>query len=311
MHKLRLVIPFLLVAAVGCEQPKSKLDGVTTTAPAPKAGEAAEAPAAAPIDRTGTLEQRVARLEDNWAKHAEALNFLNQVYAQQKQQQEAQKREEHDPNAMFAVDIARDVAAGKIDGPKTAPVTIVKAFDFACPYCQRTSSIMDELVQEYQGKVRVVYMDMVVHPQSATKAHLASCAAAKQGKYKPYKNAVWEKAFLPYAQSRDVEKMGEANLLAIAKEVGLDTTKLKTDMDGQECQQLIAADMAELQKFKVSGTPGFFINGKFIGGALPKEGFKQVVDEELKKAEASGAGADYYDKVVLANGVKQFKSAAE
>src|SRR5690606_2907510 len=127
----------------------------------------------------------------------------------QKAQEQAQKREEHDPNAMFAVDIARDVAAGKIDGPKTAPVTIIKAFDFACPYCQRTSPIMDDLVKEYAGKVRVVYMDLVVHPQSATKAHLATCAAAKQGKYKEYKNAVWDKAFMPYAQTRDASKMGE------------------------------------------------------------------------------------------------------
>jgi protein-disulfide isomerase len=297
MKSFRVLLPMLLVTAVGCDQSSSKLDGVTANG--------ASAPA------SGSVEERLARLEANWAKHAEALDFLNKVYAQQKAQQEAQKREEHDPNAMFAVDIARDIAAGKIDGPATAPVTIVKAFDFACPYCQRTASIMDDLVKEYDGKVRVVYMDLVVHPQSATKAHLAACAAAKQGKYKDYKNAVWEKAFLPYAQTRDVSHMGEENLLKIAKDVGLNADKLKTDMNGQECQQLIAADMAELQKFKVNGTPGFFINGKFIGGALPKEGFKQIVDEQLKIAEQSGAGASYYDQVVMAKGVKQFKSAAD
>ena len=70
--------------------------------------------------------------------------------------------------------------------------------------------------------------------------------------------------------------------------------------------------MAELAKFKVSATPAFFINGKFVGGALPKEGFKQIIDEKLKVAEASGVrGAEYYDKEIMGKGEKQFRSAAE
>ncbi len=306
------LVSVLLVGStlVGCEQAHSKLDTVKG-----EGQPSAEMPTAAPVavaaDHSGDVETRLRRLEDNYAKYSEALDFLGKVYAQQKQQEQAKAAEEHDPDAMFAVQIKQDIAAGKVDGPASAPVTVIKAFDFACPYCQRTSAIMDDLVTEYAGKVRVVYMDMVVHPDVATKAHLATCAAAKQQKYKAYKNVVWEKGFMAYAQSRDPSKLGEQNLIALAKETGLDTAKLTTDMNGQDCQGLIAADMQELSKFKVTGTPAFFINGKFIGGALPKEGFKQIIDEQLKVAEASGvSGADYYEKVVLAKGVPQFKSAA-
>ena len=303
-----LVSALLVASAFGCEQAHSKLDGVKGEMPADKS------PAAAPVaaDHSGDVETRLRRLEEAYAKNAEALEFLGKVYAQQKQQEQQQAADEHDPNAMFAVNIAQDLKAGKVDGPATAAVTVIKAFDFACPYCERTASIMDDLVKEYAGKVRVVYMDMVVHPQVATTAHLATCAAAKQQKYKAYKNVVWEKGFNAYAQSRDPSKLGEENLIAIAKEVGLDTARLATDMKSPECQALIQADMAELSKFKVTGTPGFFINGKFIGGALPKEGFKQIIDEQLKIVDASGVpGADYYEKVVLAKGEKAFKSAAE
>ncbi len=303
-----LVSALLVASAFGCEQAHSKLDGV-------KGERSADMPqAAAPVaaDHSGDVETRLRRLEEAYAKNAEALEFLGKVYAQQKQQEQQQAAEEHDPNAMFAVNIAQDLKAGKVDGPATAAVTVIKAFDFACPYCERTASIMDDLVKEYAGKVRVVYMDMVVHPQVATTAHLATCAAAKQQKYKAYKNVVWEKGFNAYAQSRDPSKLGEENLIAIAKEIGLDTARLATDMKSPECQALIQADMAELGKFKVSGTPAFFINGKFIGGALPKEGFKQIIDEQLKIVDASGVpGADYYEKVVLAKGEKAFKSAAE
>jgi protein-disulfide isomerase len=32
----------------------------------------------------------------------------------------------------------------------------------------------------------------------------------------------------------------------------------------------------------VSGTPAFFINGRFLSGAQPFEAFQRVIDEELE-----------------------------
>lgn len=80
----------------------------------------------------GDLEARVKKLEETNAKYAEALDFLQKVYSQQKAQQAAQEREQHDPEAIFAVDIAPNIAAGLVEGPAAgAPVTIIEAFDFA------------------------------------------------------------------------------------------------------------------------------------------------------------------------------------
>ena len=77
------------------------------------------------------LEARVKKLEDSNAKYAEALDFLQKVYSQQKQQQASQEREEPADDAVFAVDIAPDIANHQVEGPNTAPVTIVEAWDFA------------------------------------------------------------------------------------------------------------------------------------------------------------------------------------
>ena len=159
--------------------------------------------------------------------------------------------------------------------------------------------------------VRVVFTNMVVHPQVVTDAHRAGCAAAKQGKFVEYKNAFWDKAFAPYAAARDTSKLGVDNILAIARDIGLDTARLKTDMESAECKAIVDGDMAELAKFHVNSTPTFFINGKHVGGALPKESFQQIIDERLRVAEASGAGGNYYEQEVMAKGVKQFRSKAE
>ena len=79
----------------------------------------------------GSLEARVKKLEDQNAKYAEALEFLQKVYGQQKAQQAAQEREEPAEDAVFAVDIAPDLAGGQVEGPATACITIVEAWDFA------------------------------------------------------------------------------------------------------------------------------------------------------------------------------------
>jgi protein-disulfide isomerase len=166
-------------------------------------------------------------------------------------------------------------------------------------------------VKEYDGKVRVVLKHMVVHPDTVAKAHLAACAAAKQGKFVPFYKTFWEKGFKPYAESRGQNRdaLGEAGFMVWAKDLGIDTAKLKTDMDGPECNKVVQDDMQELSKFNVSGTPAFFINGQFIGGGIPKEAFQQIINEKLKIVEASGvAPNEYYDKVIMATGEKKFRS---
>ncbi len=154
-------------------------------------------------------------------------------------------------------------------------------------------------------------MNMVVHPQVVQDAHLYSCAAAKQRKFLEYKHAFWEKGFGAYAASggKDRAPMGEDNILKFSAEIGLDAAKLKADAHSPECQKRLEEDMTELAKFRVNGTPAFFINGQFVGGGIPKDAFKQIIDEKLKAAQATGtSGAEFYEKEIRGKGEKQFRS---
>jgi hypothetical protein len=126
----RAVLPAALALAA-CQQAPSRLDKVTGKAGATAPGQkAAEPPAALKIDRSGSVEQQLARLQDAYDRNAEAMAFLNQVFAQQKAQQAAAERDEPADDAVFAVDIAPDVKLGEVEGPATAPVTIIEAWDF-------------------------------------------------------------------------------------------------------------------------------------------------------------------------------------
>jgi len=163
--------------------------------------------------------------------------------------------------------------------------------------------VLKELLQEYQGKIRVVFKHMVVHPQQVAGAHLVACGAAKQGKFAAFYDAFFDRAYKEYTEKRDPSLLGEENTFKIAADIGLDVNRVKADM--QSCQQLIAADEDELRKFRVNGTPAFFINGEFVGGGIPKDAFKQIIDKKLQIAQASGVpGAEYYEREIRAKGQK-------
>jgi len=182
---------------------------------------------------------------------------------------------EPDPAATYSVPITGD----PFRGPAVAPVTIVEAFDFACPYCYKVGPTMEQLLKDYGPKVRVVYKMFIVHPQTATMPAFAACAASQQGKYPEMEHELWERGFNKGGYSQEL-------IDTLVKDLKLDAGKFKADMEGEACKKIIGDDMSVMQKLGMNGTPGFFINGRFLGGAQPIEQFKRVIDEELKKADA-------------------------
>ena len=204
-----------------------------------------------------------------------------------------------DPTAVYSVPIDGDPIVGKA----TAKVTIVEAYEYACPFCRKVNPTIDELMKQYGDDLRVAYKQYVVHPQVATTPALAVCAAHKQDKFHDLSNAIWEKSW-PEGRMGD---LSEATIVGYAKDLGLNLDKFKADMASEECKKSIAEDQATLAKVGVRGTPAFFINGRFISGAQPIENFKTVIDEEMKKADAAvkaGKKAEEYYSSIVAAGKK-------
>src|SRR3954470_22333265 len=101
------------------------------------------------------------------------------------------QRAEPDRAKTYSMPIDND----PVDGPADAKVTLVKAYDYACPYCEKVRDTMDELRKKYGNDVRVVYKQFVVHPQVATAGALAFCAASRQGKANDMDRLLWDKGF--------------------------------------------------------------------------------------------------------------------
>ncbi len=151
----------------------------------------------------------------------------------------------------------------------------------------------------------MVFKHYVVHPQTATLPARAACAGHLQGKFSEMEKLIWEKG---YNAGRN---FSQDNLDSMAKELGLNMDKFKSDMSG-ECAQVVQKDQRELAQVGARGTPAFFINGRFLSGAQPIDRFKAVIDQELKKAneriEKGTPVEKYYDEWVLKKGLKKLEA---
>jgi len=98
-------------------------------------------------------------------------------------------------------------------------------------------------------------------------------AAAEQGKFWEYK----EKLFA------NQQKIKRDDLIAYARDLKLDVKRFQQSLDERRGQAAIDADKAEAAAIGISGTPGFFVNGRFLSGAKPFNEFAKSINAELTK----------------------------
>jgi protein-disulfide isomerase len=163
-------------------------------------------------------------------------------------------------------------ADGPTRGPKDAPVTIVEFSDFECPYCGAAHDTVEQVMNTYAGKVRLVYRQFPLsfHPH-AEKAAEASLCAADQGKFWEYHEVLF----------KNQKKLDLPDLKAHAGEVGMDAQKFGQCLESGDKKKSVDVDQQAGLAAGVGGTPAFFINGIFLNGAQPFDEFKKVIDGEL------------------------------
>jgi len=132
------------------------------------------------------------------------------------------------------------------------------------------------------------------HPNAMPAALAAECAR-EQGKF-------WQISELMFANQ---QQLSPDNYEKWAQQVGVDMGRFKKCFADQKYKSRIEEDQRTSMQLGARGTPAFFINGRFLSGAQPQPAFEALIDEELKKAKASGMAAkEYYQKAVVEKGEK-------
>ena len=156
-------------------------------------------------------------------------------------------------------------------GRSDAPVQVVEFADYQCPYCQKVNPDLNKLLDEYGGKVSVVYKDfpLPMHPHAEKAAEAARCAG-EQGKFWEYHNFLFHD-----------KKFETPDLKQEATTLHLDSVKFDKCLDSADEAANVKKDQDEGMKLGLSGTPSFFINGHFISGAVDYSTLHQMVEQQL------------------------------
>jgi protein-disulfide isomerase len=172
-------------------------------------------------------------------------------------------------------------------GPEDAPVTIVEFSEFLCPYCLRFAvQTLPQIKQAYEGKVRYVYRDFIVHGEPAMKISEATECADDQEKFWEYHDHLWENYQTLGQQAQTGVDALASTLKGYASDLGLDTATFDDCLDTGKHTAEVQKDSGDARAYGVRGTPGFFINGQSVPGAQPFNVFQQVIDAALEEAEA-------------------------
>ena len=181
-----------------------------------------------------------------------------------------------DPAARYRVELGD----AQTIGPDTALVTIVTFSDFQCPYCARVTPTMEQLRKDYGADVRYVFKHNALgFHKDARPAAIAAEAAGEQGKF-------WEMHDKLFANQRDLT---EKSFIKWARELKLDVKRFERDLGSAAIADRVDRHQRQANDLGARGTPAFFINGRFLSGAQPRESFARLIDEEKAAAAAKVA----------------------
>lgn len=122
--------------------------------------------------------------------------------------------------------------------------------------------------------MRIAFRDfpLGMHNRALPAAEAAQCAN-EQGKFWEYHDAVFG----------NQKALADEDLKKYATDIGLDMEKFNSCYSSGKFRADVQTDMADGQSFGVTGTPAFFVNGRFLNGAQPFDAFKAIIDDELGK----------------------------
>ncbi len=159
-----------------------------------------------------------------------------------------------------------------IRGDENAPVTLVEWSDFECSYCGRLTPILEQVLEDYDGQVRLIYrhFPLSFHTTAQKAAEAAECAG-DQGKF-------WEMHDIMFENQSALQV---DDLKGYAVELGMNATTFNDCLDSSKYEEKVGNDFDEGVAAGVQGTPATFVNGTLVSGAQPYESFAATIDAAL------------------------------
>jgi len=137
-------------------------------------------------------------------------------------------------------------------------VTLVEFLDFECESCGAAFPIVEQLRDEYAGRVTFItrYFPIPSH-SNAENAAVSVEAAARQGRFE----AMYQRMFETQAQWGEQQESKAELFRGFAADLGLDMAAYDRAIADPATLERVLADKRDGEAAGVQGTPTFFLNG--------------------------------------------------
>ncbi len=182
-----------------------------------------------------------------------------------------------------------------IVGDPDAPVKLIEYGDYQCDACAPLNPHLNELLDEYDGKVAIIFRTMIMsYHSNGVAAASAALAAYNQGYWKEMKDLMYTNLddwF--YASAEQRQPIFEEYFMQVSDNKG-DIEKFRQDMQSKEVSKKISFDQKVSELAKVEWTPYIMFKGELISQRdITRDQFidnlREKIDAEL---DAQGIKVD-------------------
>lgn len=173
--------------------------------------------------------------------------------------------------------LAPILAKAPTRGSAKAPITIIEFSDFQCPSCRNAHEFTSTILKKYGDKVKYTRVDLPL-----VSSHPWSFAAAVIGRaiHRQNPEAFWDWKDAVYSSQGDltiftIDQFGRN----FAQDHGIDMAKYDADVVSEEIRGEILAGVGEAYTIRVSATPTFIVNGRFVSAGADGKSLDRYLAE--------------------------------
>ncbi len=221
--------------------------------------------ASAPSAFSDSQKQEIGSIVHGYLmEHPEVLvEVMQELDKRQKAESESKASDAISKNADEIYKSAKDFVGGNVKGD----VTIVEFFDYQCGYCRTAANQLQQATSD-DGQVRVVFKEFPILGPGSVTASRAAIASIRQNKYMPFHMALLHRK----------GPLTDDIVFEVAKDNGIDVTKLKKDMEDPSVMDTIKGNYELARTLQIEGTPAFIIGNELVPGAISADEIRKHIN---------------------------------
>ena len=167
----------------------------------------------------------------------------------------------------------------------SSPVVLEEYGDYQCPPCGQLYPELKQIEHDYGNQVQIVF-----HHFPLMKIHKNALAAAHAAEAARNQNRFWEMHDRLYRNQKEWTELDDPRpvFLSYARQLGLNIDKFKQDMESNQIDQRISADIQRGTSMSVTGTPTVFLDTHMLRyEATNADGIRRGINVLLERKATS------------------------